>query len=198
MLTPLVQSAYYKVSCEIRKWPWQKGYFSYKIAMYAHGGHSHEELIYSNKALQLYVEMGVPTLNVIPPELLELALKSSQGLCFSSSERDGGVRFKLECDVVGSHPESWDLLDVTNNAEAMLTMLSFCVNQNGKKYDWPGVLGFRFMGLAQDPEKWYCSEICDKAKELVSLWPEFYRSHPSESYWLQKFLTNKGIDQRVI
>jgi len=197
-MIPLVQSAYYKASSEIRKWPWQEGYWSYKIAVQVHGGHSHEELIYSYRLLQLYLEMGAPTIGIIPVDLLKKALTLKQGLCFSSSERDGGVRFKLIDDVVEKHPENWDLLDVTNNADAALKMLAFCIDQNGKKYDWPAIVGFKISQVNQDPEKWYCSEICDKAKQLVGLWPEFYRSHPSESYWIQKFLTDRGINYQVI
>jgi len=197
-MIPLVQSAYYKVSSEIRKWPWESGYWSYRIAKEAHGGHSHEELAYSYQLLQLYLEMGAPTIGIIPVDLLKKALILKQGLCFSSSERDGGVRFKLESDVIQLHPENWDLLDVTNNADAALKMLAFCIDQNGKKYDWPAIFGFKLTCLKEDPDKWYCTEICDKAKQLVGLWPDFYRSHPSESYWIQKFLTDQGINYQVI
>jgi len=197
-MTPLVQSAYYKASSDIRKWPWERGYWSYKIAVQVHGGHSHEELVYSYRLLQLYLEMGVPTLSQIPDALLKKALVLQKGLCFSSSERDGGSRFKLASDVIEKHSCNWDLLDVTNNAEAALKMLAFCIDQNGKKYDWPAIVGFKLSQINEDPEKWYCSEVCDRAKQLVGLWPEFYRSHPSESYWIQKFITNLGIDYSII
>jgi len=194
MIIPLVQSAYFKASSEIRKWPWQPGYWSYKIACQAHGGYSHEELVFSYQLLKLYLERGASTLNQIPHDLLQTVLSLHKGLCFSSSERDGGVRFKLTSEVTEKNPHHWDLLDVTNSLNTALKMLTFCIDQNGKKYDWPAIIGFKISYVKQNPDKWYCTEICDRAKQLAGIWPDFYLSHPSESYRLQKFLTDRGVD----
>ena len=167
----LVSALYYKASCEKFKWPWQSGFISDQIAKYMHGGHSHEELMFDS---------SVTGMSFDP--------------CFSSSARDGGCRFKSAEDVL-IHPERWDILPVVCDMPKALEMLKFCKAQEGKRYDFRGILSFILPRTLENPDKWYCSEICDRAKELAGLWPYFYRSHPSESYWTQSFLSKRLICQ---
>jgi hypothetical protein len=200
----LVEAAYYKASSEVRKMPWQAGYFSYKIAKHARGGHSHEELVFHPAVIEAYKERyGNAGLDeIIRGEEFVLLPRTSHedcapvlllgvSYCFSSSERDGGVRFK-KTEVVMHNPGNWDTLVVTRNMSRAVAMLAFCISLNGLAYDWRGVGGFKLSFLNENPDKWYCTEACDKAKELMGMWPKkIYRSHPSVSFSIQKYITGR-------
>jgi len=79
----------------------------------------------------------------------------SDGLWFSSSNRDGGCRFKEIDASLGS----WTFLPLPDVVEGAVR--EFCENQEGKGYDWVGV----FLGWfgANDPKRWFCSEVCTAA-----------------------------------
>ncbi len=78
-------------------------------------------------------------------------------LCFSSYERDEGVRWKhiqIECP-------RWGRLEFEVTDELVSPALAWSNRQVGKKYDWAGIMGFvnpRRKG--GDPDRWFCSEIC--------------------------------------
>jgi len=55
------------------------------------------------------------------------------GLCYSSSARDGGVRMKQ----IYLNPDKWDLYPVTADK---LWALDWFINNVGKKYDWIGAI----------------------------------------------------------
>ena len=189
----LVDSCYYKASYENRKWPWQKGYVSWKIAQQEKGGHSHEELKFKYTVLVKFVELFPNVKECITNHpVLSVAFRLREDVCVSSSSRDGGVRFKL-ASLVLKNIFKWDILDTTDDMNKAVTMLSFALGEDGKDYDFAGVTGFKLSFIDQNPDKWYCTELCDKAKQLVGLWMTFYRSHPSMSYWIQKFLTSLNI-----
>lgn len=184
----LVDSLYYKADFEHKKRIWNRGYFSYKIAKHARGGHSHEELDFAFAVILEYMQEYHVKLQDLP-EILMNAVEVKCRVCFSSSERDGGCRFKLRVDIMNS-PAKWDVVGITDTMSRAVKMLHFCILQDGKKYDWLGVIGFKASFVNENSEKWYCSEVCDTAKLQVQLWPNFYRSHPSESYWIQKYLSD--------
>ena len=186
----LVDSCYFKASFEDRKWPWQTGYVSWKIAQQEQGGHSHEELKFLHAVLKSWVLNAslIRKQAVLSHPILSEALDKGYDVCASSSGRDGGVRFKFAKEVL-KHEDRWDVLDTTDDMEKAYVMLGFFIEEDGKDYDFAGVSGFKVSFIRQNPDKWYCSEICDAAKKLAGLWMEFYRSHPSASYWIQKFLT---------
>ena len=74
------------------------------------------------------------------------------GLSYSSSPRDGGVRDK----VIEYTTDRWDIFDVRGDEQyALLTFASHV----GNKYDNKGVLRFVFPFLKQDPDKDFCSEL---------------------------------------
>ena len=84
-------------------------------------------------------------------------IQFSDGICFSSSSRDGGVRFKR----IDINPDRWSSVDIPIKDEAAL--ITWCKTQVGRKYDWRGILGFGIMPFRdnlQNRKKWYCSEIC--------------------------------------
>jgi hypothetical protein len=188
-----VDSAYYKAFYEKNKkhFPWQKGYYSQKIADHAKGSHSHEELVFDYDVIVEYLAFK----NTVPsmlPSVLKIAYFAHEDVCFSSSERDKGCRFKLADDIF-EHQSRWNIVPTCDDLGKACDMLEFCIEQDGKPYDWAGVSGFKLSFIEENPAKWYCSEVCDRAKQVVGLFPDFYASHPSDSYRTQVFLTKKGI-----
>lgn len=98
---------------------------------------------------------------------------------FSSSPRDGGVRFK---SIVPG--DSWEIIDLGEISEFRIR--NWCQLQDGKKYDWTGVLGFLFP-THPDKNRWFCSEICLKALQIQMNIPiPCWKISPNELYYLIK------------
>jgi hypothetical protein len=80
------------------------------------------------------------------------------GISFSSSQWDGGARFKeIEYDLA-----KWDITPIHGVDDA--AVLAWCRKNDGKKYDWRGILGL--MVGKKDPgatDKLFCSEACTLA-----------------------------------
>ena len=79
------------------------------------------------------------------------------GIAYSSSVRDGGVRSK----IINLHSGKWDWIDITDDlgkegADYALDVFNI---KKGRKYDWFGALGFGIPFLKQDKTKEYCFEI---------------------------------------
>ena len=124
----------------------------------------------------------------------------SDGLCFSSSPRDGGCRF-----VKIDPSDHWDSLSLRQSMEDMTARFvqsrqagispttitniyerkirEWCETQVGKPYDWQAVLGFTFQEPAfEDREKWYCSEVVLYAFNHFGLWKGNCHLHPNQMY----------------
>jgi hypothetical protein len=186
----LVLAGYYKADFEKRKWPWQAGYMSYKIAQHARGGHSHEESTIHRSVFKNVFDM-FPLVNFANKRTIQRWLdEGNLYLSFSSSERDGGCRFK-PASMVYKNTEKWDVEPVTDTMDEAMRMLHFFLCENGKDYDWAGIAHFKVNIVNQNPSKWYCAEICCKGKTEVGLWPKgLYAIHPSDSYNIQIHLNN--------
>jgi hypothetical protein len=75
----------------------------------------------------------------------------SDGICFSSSPRDGGTRFK-KIDIISEH---WNEIEISSSHE--IGIREWCEKHVGEKYDWLGVFmpkwGFR-------KRRCFCVEAC--------------------------------------
>ena len=78
--------------------------------------------------------------------------------CFSSSYRDGGVRFK-PIRLGGEAARKWDLLLLTPPAAKVEALGRWCESKVGGKYDVPGVLAFKLPLVRERLNWWFCSEI---------------------------------------
>lgn len=79
------------------------------------------------------------------------------GVCYSSSARDGGIRAK----AINLHDGKWDVfyLDGVSKDD----VLEWFNKNMGKPYDWFGVARFVLPFLRQRPDEWFCSEACAEA-----------------------------------
>jgi hypothetical protein len=155
---------FYKAECEKKKWPWDSGYWSQKIAQHAKGDHSHVEY--------------------------KFTFSDGDVICFSSSEQDKGTRFKSGSSVL-KNPDRWDTIHITRDYKTITNVWNFCVDQQGKKYDWWGVIRFKLSFINEDSKKWYCSEICQYGLWQEKLFPRLYSIHPEDMFRIARFIYKK-------
>lgn len=87
--------------------------------------------------------------------------RSEPQYCFSSSGRDGGVRFK---SILLSE-ENWDIIQLDwiehFNSKCSSEEYEKFDAELGKKYDFKGILLSQFFNFGRHDEKrWFCSELC--------------------------------------
>ena len=104
----------------------------------------------------------IRTLTGSPYSHCELAVPCAGGQydCYSSSIRDGGVRFK----TMPLPPEKWDLIPVDASPEQVYEALAATF---GAKYDWAGATGV-IARWRHDKRKYFCSEWCAMALGLAN------------------------------
>jgi hypothetical protein len=74
------------------------------------------------------------------------------GVCYSSSVRDNGVRSK----VIDLNSGKWDLVAIDADADYAKAVFN---TRKGNKYDWTGAIRWGLPFLKQNPKKDYCFEI---------------------------------------
>lgn len=78
------------------------------------------------------------------------------GLCFSSSPRDGGVRGK-RINLESGH---WDVIDIMGDE---FTALAWFHEHDGAGYDWVGLVRAVIPFFPHSSTRWFCSEACGAA-----------------------------------
>lgn len=87
--------------------------------------------------------------------------KTGVGTCWSSSPRDGGVRFAL----IDLHDGHWELFEVPASVDNQYTKDWF-EDRKGAKYDWLGAFGSVLFVIPQMASRWFCSEAVASAMAL--------------------------------
>lgn len=89
------------------------------------------------------------------------------GMAYSSSARDGGVRAK-QLDLTTGR---WDVIDIEMvDPLAESDALEWFIERLGEKYDWAGVLRFVLPFVPQRSNQWFCSEAVATALGLDKPW----------------------------
>lgn len=83
------------------------------------------------------------------------------GVCWTSSTRDGGVRGK----AIDLYSGRWDVIDLGAGYDAGAARAWFRARE-GQRYDWAGVFRFALPFLPQRSRQWFCSEACAAALGL--------------------------------
>jgi len=98
---------------------------------------------------------------------LDILSAIEHGISFSSSEQDGGTRFK----VIKWKKSHWDFFDISVTDKQYTDILNFCISQNNKKYNWLGIIfsqGLKSKWFVREMphgycKDWYCSQIVTRA-----------------------------------
>lgn len=101
-------------------------------------------------------------------------------LTFSSSYRDGGIRWR----DMQLRPDRWDRLAVDIDADTEERLLRWCAARSGA-YDLWGIFGFLINRSINDTDKWYCSEVMAYGLNRFSVGGEDafpWHSSPSSLY----------------
>lgn len=81
--------------------------------------------------------------------------------CYSSSNRDGGVRKKY----MELQPERWDLIEIDQSKVKVSDIKSIYNKTVGCKYDFFGACGV-ILGFGNAKSRYFCSEWCAEALKL--------------------------------
>lgn len=81
------------------------------------------------------------------------------GVCWSSSSRDGGVRRKL-IDLTSG---KWDVFDITNNIVVISKVLLWFKEHENDEYDYRNILRFVLPFVGHNKKEWVCYEACGEA-----------------------------------
>ena len=87
-------------------------------------------------------------------------LVDQEWLAFSSSEQDGGCRFK----VIDWRQENWDFIDLEITKKQYEKISDFCQRQNGNRYNKVWIFFAQILNFKRKKEwTWFCSEIVTHA-----------------------------------
>jgi hypothetical protein len=81
------------------------------------------------------------------------------GICYSSSTRDGGVRSKL----IDLNSGRWDVIDLDIPVMQVVDVLLWFEEHKGAPYDWAGVWRFVLPFLPHSKGRWFCFEALGAA-----------------------------------
>lgn len=79
---------------------------------------------------------------------------------FSSSETDGGTRFKK----IKWKKKNWDFVNIEITEKEYEKVLAFCKKEEGQKYNWIGIFAAQIFNFNKTRDgNWFCSQICCRA-----------------------------------
>ena len=81
------------------------------------------------------------------------------GVCYSSSARDGGVRSKI-IDLSSGH---WDVFDIYVSEQTKVKALSWFTEHNGDPYDYRNVVRYVLPFIGHNKKHWVCYEAIGAA-----------------------------------
>jgi hypothetical protein len=133
------------------------------IAAHDDGPHSHVELVLSDRP------------------------RIGQAVCFGSSWRDQGVRFK-RIPLGGDDATQWDLVPIPSTAREVGVVRHWCIDRVGGWYDLPGVLAFKLPFVREQLGWWFCSEIAVAALQQVGRFEELVPHRVSPNALFQQLM----------
>jgi len=93
--------------------------------------------------------LSIRELKYCPYSHAELVIN---GVCYSSSVRDDGVRSKF----IDLNSGKWDVIEVDGDVNKALGVFN---SRLGNKYDWTGAIRWGLPFIKQNPNKDYCFEL---------------------------------------
>ena len=91
-------------------------------------------------------------------------LVDSQWISFSSSEEDGGVRFKK----IDFKPENWEFIEIDTTPEEEEKIRKWCESKTQNNYNWWGIFFAMWLGFYTTGEDdYFCSQIVTRALQEI-------------------------------
>lgn len=109
------------------------------------------------RAKGTFLDRAIRWFTKSPYSHVEIDFGAENGGSFSSSFRDGGVRFK----DIDFKEDRWDEIKVYVDDPA--AALRFARSVVGKKYGTWEVVRFLFPFMRERKNEWFCSEVCLRA-----------------------------------
>ena len=81
------------------------------------------------------------------------------GICYSSSSRDGGVRSKK----INIKSGRWDVFDITDDKQIKAKALSWFVEHDGDSYDYRNIFRYVIPLIGHNENHWVCFEAIGAA-----------------------------------
>lgn len=78
------------------------------------------------------------------------------GMSYSSSLRDGGVRKK----IIDFDPDRWDIFSITNNQDVKEKALQWFKENEGKAYDYRNLVRYVLPFVGHNKSQFVCYEAC--------------------------------------
>lgn len=78
------------------------------------------------------------------------------GVCYSSSLRDGGVRKK----TIDLSSGRWDVFSITDNQEVITKALAWFNSNEGKAYDYRNIVRYILPFVGHNKSQFICYEAC--------------------------------------
>ena len=99
-----------------------------------------------------------------------------QGLCFSSASRGDrvGVRWAPANEVL-KHPKRWSYVECDVDLERLEVAMQESNKLVNKPYDYAGIWGFVIPFVKNNPDKWYCSEVCCWFGKLCNIYKKKHK-----------------------
>jgi len=76
------------------------------------------------------------------------------GVCYSSSSRDGGVRSK----VIDLESGRWDVFEISDDPELKKRVLAWFAKHDGDPYDYRNIIRFVLPFVGHNDKHWVCFE----------------------------------------
>lgn len=115
-----------------------------------YGGFFSKAIKWKTKSPYSHVEIIFPDMKIHDTKNNRLL-----SLCFSSYEKEGGVRFKF----IHLTPEKWDILTFQVSDEQYEALMALGSSLADAKYDWAGIMGFVLPWRKDRPDRFFCSEV---------------------------------------
>ena len=96
--------------------------------------------------------------------ITHVEIEFSDGMSFSSSEQDGGVRFKK----IEYKPENWEFIEIPVTEVEENKIRKWCESKTNNAYNWWGIffaMGINFFYTKNDD--YFCSQIVTRALQQV-------------------------------
>lgn len=90
---------------------------------------------------------------------------SSRAFASGKAKKRNGTYYKR----IDYSKGGWNTVTIPVTRHQSEVLRAFCDENDGEDYDFEGVAAFKLFLLGQDPDKWFCSEVCTAALQEAGI-----------------------------